>query len=147
MFWDSKIWTIARRLWHYLNPPFRSGYLWLGFVAAAFIVQIVLVALTGFRSAWFGAVASGALVCLSLLEIKRKKNKRQQKYRRMHGLCRGCGYDLRETPGRCPECGMIAKPICRVCGGDMSDAPDECPECGAVPRHFLNRTAGVENSD
>ena len=133
MFRDSKTWAITRRLGHSLITALRSGYLWLGLVGLAFIVQIVLCFLIGSRMMWLCAVVDGALVCLSLLEIKRKKNERQQKYRRMHGLCLGCGYDLRETPGRCPECGMIAKPICRACGGDMSDTPEECCVCGAVP--------------
>ena len=39
---------------------------------------------------------------LSILIVKRMR-------RTEVGLCHSCGYDLRATPGRCPECGTIPK--------------------------------------
>lgn len=54
---------------------------------------------------WFPAGLAAILPACGLILLVRR---RQQAARSRRGFCPGCGYDLRGTPERCPECGAPA---------------------------------------
>jgi hypothetical protein len=81
---------------------------WVGAAAYLYVAFRMVGLGIGIRavpaSIW-GAVVATTLTGLLILRDSLKGLKRA--YRTRKGLCIACGYDLRVTPDRCPECGAV----------------------------------------
>lgn len=53
---------------------------------------------------WFLVMATAVMPAFALLRMVRARRYKHA------GFCACCGYDLRATPDRCPECGTVATP-------------------------------------
>jgi len=95
---------------HYLvHPPTYPPNQWLGFAWFRGDSPPSPPTQIGTKTQWYIAFPIWPLVLiLGGFESWRTIRRRRQ---RTIGLCRVCGYDLRATPERCPECGTtIVKP-------------------------------------
>lgn len=52
---------------------------------------------------WFGAGVCWVMPGWLLVRVMRRRRRQRDA-----GRCAGCGYDLRASPERCPECGLAA---------------------------------------
>jgi hypothetical protein len=59
----------------------------------------------------FWAVAAVTAAMPAGWAAARWQRARRHRAARSAGLCPGCGYDLRATPERCPECGAAARRV------------------------------------
>jgi hypothetical protein len=76
-----------------------GGFAWTRFVGSGNSkAQLVL-------PLWTLAAAATVLPLGSLARHYRARRRRRRRARR--GLCTACGYDVRATPDRCPECGVV----------------------------------------
>ena len=82
------------RYWHHAWTTYTSDY----FGKESFAVFLVI--------PWaYIALPAGVLPVARVRGILRR---RKLQHRAKNGLCRKCGYDMRATPLRCPECGQEA---------------------------------------
>ena len=89
------------------EPKTRPFLLWLLLLLFAALRMQVWMDRRGETT--FLAVATwSTFAALVVASVRGRKAFRTRREQRMRGRCRNCGYDLRATPARCPECGTPA---------------------------------------
>jgi hypothetical protein len=91
------------------RPPEYGGTDWPGFAAGGFGFYARLPRSTPPNGVVIGGAcvpAPAVLVLVGALPAARVL--RRGRRRDPSGMCASCGYDLRATPARCPECGRAA---------------------------------------
>jgi hypothetical protein len=113
--WMTQAPVGAVSVWEFLRPEHSvqtdvSGkphrYAWLGFIFSPTYEQP---ASRDQPACWFttlGVPCYALLAITAVLPARRGWHALRQRSR-LPGLCPACGYDLRATPERCPECGAI----------------------------------------
>jgi hypothetical protein len=118
-FWHFAVPRIRRRVG--LHAPERRFRLWRAIAAAAALIACVIAGWhadgkgVGELGLFFLSCMIAAVMLLALrdgarlvVDPDRRPWEWRKRRRLLFGLCPACGYDLRASPDRCPECGTIA---------------------------------------
>jgi hypothetical protein len=103
---------LMKMRWRAILVQFSVG-LFLGIVGLFLLLMIIDILVDnsgfmphGFSDSVFARVlpVGGPLCAIAFAWMEWKKQYRKRLHRH---VCQSCGYDLRATPDRCPECGTI----------------------------------------
>lgn len=108
LFTTAALWSWTRPGPHAGDPPFgweylsHYGFRWKIVGIAEGVGPIYA---TNAPIRWYGVISLVSASAPILWVVQHAFRLRRQAYRVNQGLCPSCGYDLRASLDRCPECG------------------------------------------